>query len=65
LLIGAERGDGYLDDHTPELAIGVLPAHRGGGVGTELLRFLLEAARVVVSRGDADGARRESGDSIV
>ena len=48
LLIGAERGDGYIDDHTPELAIGVVPAHRGRGVGTELLRRLVEAARTIV-----------------
>ncbi|HEX2056687.1 MAG TPA: GNAT family N-acetyltransferase, partial [Nitrospiraceae bacterium] len=48
LLIGAERRDGYLDVHTPELAIGVVPAHRGRGVGTELLRLLLEAARTSV-----------------
>ena len=42
LLIGADRGDGYIDDETPELALGVVPAHRGRGVGTELLRLLLE-----------------------
>ena len=45
LLTGVERGDGYLDDQTPELAIGVVPAHRGRGVGTELLRRLVETAR--------------------
>ncbi|HET6674984.1 MAG TPA: GNAT family N-acetyltransferase [Nitrospiraceae bacterium] len=45
LLIGADQGDGCIDDHTPELAIGVVPAHRGQGVGTELLRQLFEAAR--------------------
>jgi ribosomal protein S18 acetylase RimI-like enzyme len=48
LLIGADRSDGYIDDHTPELAIGVVPAHRGQGVGTELLRRLVEAARTRV-----------------
>jgi ribosomal protein S18 acetylase RimI-like enzyme len=48
LLIGPERGDGYIDGHTPELAIGVLPAHRRRGVGTELLRRLVEAARTLV-----------------
>jgi ribosomal protein S18 acetylase RimI-like enzyme len=48
LLTGPERGDGYLDDQTPELAIGVVPAHRGRGVGTELLGRLVETARLLV-----------------
>ena len=45
LLLGVDRGDGYIDDRTPELALGVKPAHRGRGVGTELLCLLLNAAR--------------------
>jgi ribosomal protein S18 acetylase RimI-like enzyme len=45
LLIGADRGDGYINDETPELAVGVIPAHRGRGAGTELLRLLMDAAR--------------------
>jgi ribosomal protein S18 acetylase RimI-like enzyme len=48
LLIGADRGYGYIDDETPELALGVVPAHRGQGVGTELLRLLLEEAYALV-----------------
>ena len=44
LLVGADRGYGYINEATPELAVGVVPAHRGQGVGTELLRLLLEAA---------------------
>ena len=32
LLTGTGRGDGYLDDQMPELAIGVVPAHRGRGL---------------------------------
>jgi ribosomal protein S18 acetylase RimI-like enzyme len=45
LLIGPDRGDAYIDDETPELALGVMPDHRRRGVGTELLRRLLAAAR--------------------
>lgn len=48
LLIGVDRGDGYIDDRTPELALGVMPAHRGRGVGTELLRLLVDAAHTCV-----------------
>jgi ribosomal protein S18 acetylase RimI-like enzyme len=40
-----DRSDGDIIDQTPGLAFGVIPAHRGRGVGTELLRLLLEAAR--------------------
>jgi GNAT superfamily N-acetyltransferase len=36
-----ERGFGYLDEHTPELAVAVLPEARGLGVGTALLKRLL------------------------
>lgn len=49
LLIGADEQDGCIDGHTPELAIGVMPAHRGQGVGTELLRLLFEAVRELFS----------------
>jgi ribosomal protein S18 acetylase RimI-like enzyme len=48
VLVGADRGDGYIDDETPELAVGVIPGHRGRGVGTELLQRLLEAARGLI-----------------
>ncbi|MDR7168857.1 ribosomal protein S18 acetylase RimI-like enzyme [Nocardia kruczakiae] len=38
-------GYGYVDDATPELAIGVAPQLRGSGLGTTLLRRLLTDAR--------------------
>lgn len=45
LLNGEDRGFAYLDDHTPELGIAVLPEHRGEGIGTALLERLLEDAK--------------------
>ena len=45
LLTGEAKGFGYVDDETPELAIAVVPAHRGRGVGERLLAELLDAAR--------------------
>ena len=45
LLTGEEKGYGYVDDTTPELAIAVLPHYRNSGVGTQLLIHLLEAAK--------------------
>jgi GNAT superfamily N-acetyltransferase len=41
LLTGDERGYGYIDDSTPELAIATEPEHRGAGAGTLLLEHLL------------------------
>ena len=35
----------YVDDRTPEFAIGVLPGQRGHGIGTALLTALLDQAR--------------------
>ena len=39
------RGYGYIDEATPELAIAVLPEYRGQGIGTTLLMHLFEQAK--------------------
>jgi ribosomal protein S18 acetylase RimI-like enzyme len=44
LLVGEQRGYGYVDETTPELSIAVLPPYRGGGIGSALLSALLELA---------------------
>jgi ribosomal protein S18 acetylase RimI-like enzyme len=53
LLVGAawlrrfsadDPGYGFMDDATPELAMAVMPAWRGQGVGSRLLAALLDAA---------------------
>ena len=38
----ADGGDsqGFYDDQTPELAVGVEPGHRGGGIGRQLVTAL-------------------------
>lgn len=38
------HGYGFIDEHTPELTIAVLPAYRGAGVGATLIERLLAAA---------------------
>jgi ribosomal protein S18 acetylase RimI-like enzyme len=43
LLIGEERGYGYIDDQTPEMGIAVLPEYRGWGIGTALLSGLMDS----------------------
>jgi ribosomal protein S18 acetylase RimI-like enzyme len=44
LLVGDNRGYGYVDDGTPELSIALLPAYRGMGTGSRLLAHLLSKA---------------------
>ncbi len=41
LLVGDERGFGYIDETTPELSIAVLPDQRGQGIGGALLAHLI------------------------
>ncbi|MEA5574663.1 GNAT family N-acetyltransferase [Calothrix sp. UHCC 0171] len=38
-------GYGYIDDHTPELSIAVLPQYRDRGIGTKLLSELFSQVR--------------------
>ncbi len=40
-----EPGYGFVDEHTPELAIAVVPSKRGHGIGEQLLAALIERAR--------------------
>jgi ribosomal protein S18 acetylase RimI-like enzyme len=42
LLIGDQKGYGYVDDATPELAMAVVAEFRGKGIGTRLLSHLLQ-----------------------
>ena len=43
LLIGDNKGYGYVDTSTPELSMALLPEYRGRGIGSQLLARLLEA----------------------
>lgn len=45
IIAGAVRGFGNLDPYTPEFAISVYGNHRGQGIGTALMRHMLEALR--------------------
>jgi ribosomal protein S18 acetylase RimI-like enzyme len=45
LLTGDDRGYGWVDDDTPELSIAVAPDFVGRGLGTHMLRELLDHAR--------------------
>ena len=42
VLSGPVKGYGYVDEHTPELAISVQNEFRGRGIGTALLRAMLD-----------------------
>lgn len=39
------QGYGYIDDNTPELGIAVIENHRGVGIGTRLLKTLIDKAK--------------------
>ena len=41
----SEPGYGFVDSHTPELSIAVLPEWRGRGIGRRLLRALMDSAK--------------------
>jgi ribosomal protein S18 acetylase RimI-like enzyme len=45
LWLREDKGFGYVNDKIPELAIAVIPDFRGQGVGTELLRRILNTAK--------------------
>ncbi|WP_138497929.1 GNAT family N-acetyltransferase [Nostoc sp. PA-18-2419] len=45
LLTGENKGYGYISDRTPELAIAILPEYQNQGIGTQLLKYLLAAAK--------------------
>jgi GNAT superfamily N-acetyltransferase len=45
LLPESDPGYGFVSADTPEISIGILDGHRGGGVGRALLGALLESAR--------------------
>jgi GNAT superfamily N-acetyltransferase len=46
LFPASEPGYGFVDEHTPELSISVVPSRRRHGVGKELLDALVEHATV-------------------
>ena len=45
LFSGTNRGYGYIDSQTPELSMSVLEPYRNQGVGTRLLKAMLEKLR--------------------
>ena len=44
VLVGADRGYGYVADDIPELVLAVAPEHRGRGLGSSLIDALKVAA---------------------
>lgn len=42
ILAGDTKGFGHVDDQTPEFALSVLPDHRGKGIGTALMKAMLD-----------------------
>lgn len=40
-----DRGYGFIDSQTPELGIGLVTKYRGMGIGTKLMKRIIEAAK--------------------
>ena len=59
-LLGKEQGLGHVADDVPELAIAVLPSHQGRGIGSSLLRALLERLQKSGVRGVSLGCRSDN-----
>ncbi|MGM3307380.1 GNAT family N-acetyltransferase [Anabaena sp. WFMT] len=47
LFMEENKGYGYIDDQTPELAIAIVPKYRNQGIGTQLLTHLIASAKIV------------------
>jgi GNAT superfamily N-acetyltransferase len=45
LMSSEEPGYGFVDDSTPEIALAILPDHRGRGIGGALLEEIRDVAR--------------------
>jgi len=45
IIVGPVRGFGNIDPYTPEFGVSVFPDYRGQGIGTALMRHMLEALR--------------------
>lgn len=41
----SDKGFGYINEGTPELAMAILPEYRGKGIGTQLLALVLQAVQ--------------------
>lgn len=63
LPIAGQQGYSYVDEQTPELAVAVLPACRGQGIGSVLMKRLVQAAygkypAIILSVRDNNPAKR-------
>lgn len=52
-----DPGYGFVDEHTPELSIGVVEAFRGTGIGRTLMQAAVDAAPGALSLSVEDGNR--------
>ncbi len=60
LLNGEIKGYGYIDEETPEFAIAVLPEYQGKGIGTKLLRNLLQYLKALGYKQAALAVQKEN-----
>jgi len=60
ILAGEVRGFGNIDPYTPEFAISVYPSHRGQGIGTALMRRMLEELRACGYRRTSLAVQRDN-----
>lgn len=60
ILIGNKKGYGYVEDELPELSISLYKAYRNQGIGTELMKSMLNLLREAGYKGTSLSVQKDN-----